>query len=99
MAITSVLTVRVRDGKMKEILENLKSVKRIVERAGGTYRVVREIFGATPNALSSVSEYPDWNSLAKVRSDPEMQQLLLRLRDSSPTADPLVAALVEDVAS
>jgi uncharacterized protein (DUF1330 family) len=98
MAIISVLTLRVRDGKMSEVLENLKTVKRVVERAGGKYQVVQELFGAAPRTLSAISEYPDWNGLAKVRSDPDMQQLMLRLRDTiNPSADPLAASIVEDV--
>jgi len=98
MAIMTVLTVRIRDGKTSQVLEDLKTVKRAVERAGGKYRLVQQVFGANPRTLSSISEYPDWNSIGKLRSDPEMQQLLARIRDNTdPAADPVAASLVEDV--
>jgi hypothetical protein len=42
MAISAAVTFRVRDGKLGEQLENLKAVKRIVERGGGTFRVYRQ---------------------------------------------------------
>jgi hypothetical protein len=46
MAISSVLTFHVRDGKHEKQVENLRSVKRLVERGGGTFTVHRQIFGS-----------------------------------------------------
>jgi hypothetical protein len=88
MAISSVVTFHVRDGRHGEQVENLKAVKRIVERGGGTFRVHRQVFGSQVNHLVVVSEYKDWNGFAKVRSDPEFSQLVERIRASAnPAAD------------
>ena len=92
MAISSVVTFRVRDGREGEQLENLKAVKRLVERGGGTFRVHRQIFGSQVNHLVVVSEYKDWNGLVKVRSDPEFSQLIERIRGSANPAADLVGA-------
>ena len=88
MAISSVVTFHVRDGRHGEQVENLKAVKRIVERGGGTFRVHRQVFGSQVNHLVVVSEYKDWNGFAKVRSDPEFSQLVERIRaNANPAAD------------
>ena len=39
MAISAVVTFRIRDGRHGDQVENFKAVKRLVERAGGTFRV------------------------------------------------------------
>jgi len=76
----------------------IKTVKRVVEKAGGRYRAVRQVFGPNPNAISSIAEFDDWNGLAKMRSDPEMQQLRARiLQNASPAADAIAGILVEDI--
>jgi len=99
MAIMSVITVKARDGKTSEVIENFKIVKRIVERAGGKYRVVQQVYGANPRVLSAISEFSDWSAFGKVRSDPEMQQLMARIRDNAnPAADPIAATVVEEIA-
>ena len=92
MAISSVVTFRVRDGREGEQVENLKAVKRLVERGGGTFRVHRQRFGSQVNHLVAVSEYKDWNSFAKVRSDPEFSQLVERIRGTANPAADLVGA-------
>ena len=98
MAISSAVTFRVRDGKVGEQLENLKAVKKIVERGGGTFRVHRQVFGAQANSLIAVSEYKDWNVLAKVRSDPEFSKLVERIRGSAtPAGDMVSADLYEEI--
>jgi hypothetical protein len=98
MPISAVITFRPRDGRMGEQLENLKTVKRLVERAGGTFRVHRQTFGAQANALVAVSEYKDWSGLAKVRSDPEFNQTVERIRSSAnPAADIVGGDLYEEI--
>jgi len=92
MAISSVVTFHVRDGRLGEQMENLQAVKRLVERGGGTFRVHRQIFGSQVNHLAVVSEYKDWNGFAKVRSDPEFVQLVERIRGSTNPAAELVGA-------
>ena len=99
MAISAVVTFHVRDGKHEAQVENLKGVKRLVERGGGTFLVHRQIFGSQVNRLVVVSEYKDWNSFATVRSDPEFLQLVEGIRRSSnPAADLVGADLSEELA-
>jgi hypothetical protein len=98
MAISSVITFRVRDGRLGEQIESLKALKRVVERGGGTFRVHRQTFGAQANTLVSVSEYKDWNGLAKVRSDPEFVQTVERIRSApNPPADLVGADMYEEI--
>lgn len=98
MSIAAVVSFRPRDGRLGEQLENLKAVKRLVERAGGTFRVHRQIFGAQANTLIAVSEYKDWNGLAKLRSDPEFLQLVDRIRSGpNPAADLIGADVYEEL--
>lgn len=98
MSIAAVVSFRPRDGRLGEQLENLKAVKRLVERAGGTFRVHRQIFGAQANTLIAVSEYKDWNGLAKLRSDPEFLQLVDRIRfGPNPAADLIGADVYEEL--
>ena len=82
MAISAVVTFHVRDGRQGEQVENLKAVKRLVERGGGTFRVHRQLFGSQVNHLFIVSEFKDWNGFAKVRSDPEFSQLVERFAEA-----------------
>jgi hypothetical protein len=98
MAVSAVITFRARDGRLSEQLENLKGIKRLVERAGGTFRVHRQLFGTQVNTLVAVSEYKDWNGFAKVRSDPEFAETVQRIRASAnPAADIVAGDLYEDL--
>jgi uncharacterized protein (DUF1330 family) len=98
MAVSSVLSFRARDGRMGEQLENLKGVKKQVERAGGTFRVHRQLFGSAANTLIAVSEFKDWNGLAKLRSDPEFAKLVDRIRSNpNPAADIVAGDLYEEL--
>jgi hypothetical protein len=100
MAITLATMLKVRPGKQNELFENLKTVKKAVERAGGTYAVRREVAGPQPNNIITVAQYPDWSHLGKVRSDPEVQKLMDRIRSSSdPAAEPVTTTIFEDVAT
>ena len=92
------LSFRPRDGRLGEQLENLKAVKRLMERAGGTFRVHRQLFGPQANTLVSVSEYKDWNGFAKLHSDSEYIQLVDRIRSSAnPAADIVAGELYEEL--
>jgi hypothetical protein len=98
MAISAVITFRARDGRLGEQLENLKGIKRLVERAGGTFRVHRQLFGTQVNTLVAVSEYQDWNGFAKLRSDSEFVQLVNRIRSGpNPAADTVGGDLYEEL--
>ena len=79
-------------------MENFKAVKRLVQGAGGTFRVHRQLFGAQINTLIAVSEYKDWNGFAKVRSDPEFLKLVERIRSSAnPASDIISGDLFEEI--
>ena len=98
MAISAAITFRARDGRLGEQLENLKVIKRLVEGAGGTFRVHRQLFGAQINTLIAVSEYKDWNGFAKVRSDSEFLKTIERIRSSAnPAADIIGGELYEEI--
>jgi len=99
MAVTVAVTLKVHPGKQNELFETLKTIKKIVQRAGGTYVVRRQVAGALPNSIIAVSQYPDWNSLGKFRSDPELQKVMDQIRSSKePAAEPVTTAILEDVA-
>ena len=99
MAITVGTMLKVRPGKQNELFETLRTVKKAVERAGGTYSVRREVAGPQPNGIITVAQYPDWGHLGKFRSDPELQKLMDRIRSSSdPAAEPVTTTIFEDVA-
>ncbi len=98
MAVSAAITFRARDGRLGEQLENLKAIKRLVEGAGGTFRVHRQLFGAQINTLIAVSEYKDWNGFAKIRSDSEFLKLVERIRSSAnPAADIVGGDLFEEI--
>ena len=51
----SIVNFHVKPGKYSQLFEVLKTIKKIVERAGGTLIVSREIFGPrTPETLSQL---------------------------------------------
>ena len=98
MTLVAASAFRVHPGRLGELLENLKMVKKAVEHAGGTYSVRRQIVGPQPNNIFAVAQYPDWNALAKVRSDAELRQLLERVRSNpNPAAELLASSILEDV--
>jgi hypothetical protein len=98
MAVTSVNVFRVHPGRLNELLENLKTVKKVVERAGGTYSLRRQVYGPQPNSIFAVAQYPDWSGLAKVRSDPEIRQFMDRNRaNTNPASEMVTSTILEDV--
>ena len=98
MAVSAAITFRARDGRLGEQLENLKVIKRLVEGAGGTFRVHRQLFGAQVNTLIAVSEYKDWTVFAKVRSDSEFLKTIERIRsNANPAADIIGGELYEEI--
>jgi hypothetical protein len=98
MAVSAAITFRARDGRLGEQLENLKVIKRLVEGAGGTFRVHRQLFGAQVNTLIAVSEYKDWTVFAKVRSDSEFLKTVERIRsNANPAADIIGGELYEEI--
>ena len=96
MAVLSVAVSRVRDGQRTQTLDALKAIKKFVERAGGTFRVSAQMYGGQAGALVSVSEFADWNGLAKFRSDPELRQLRERI-SADPPFDLVEMAVYEEL--
>ena len=72
MVISSLVTFHGRDGRQSEQVENLKAVKRLVER-GDTFRVHRQLFGSRSTVFAVLNEYKDWNGFVKVRSEPSFR--------------------------
>jgi hypothetical protein len=77
----------------------LKIPKRFVERAGSTFNVRRQAFGAQPNDVVAVAQYADWAALQRLGRTPELVQFLERQRtNSNPLADLVATAVHQDVA-
>ena len=99
MSVTAVIVFRVHPGKLNEFLENQRTAKKLIEKAGGTHSLRRQVYGAQPGHFAVVAQYPDWQGLGKVRSDPEFRQMLERVRDAAnPAAEQVAASVFEDVA-
>ena len=99
MAVRSVINFHVRAGKYNQLFEVLKTIKKIVERAGGTFIVSREVFGPETGNVVAVGQYPDWNAFAKFRSDGELDKFLEKVRSNiDPPADVVASAVFEEVA-
>jgi hypothetical protein len=99
MAVRSAVNFHVRPGKYSQLFEVLKTIKKIVERAGGTFIVNREIFGPEAGNIVAVAQYPDWGAFAKFRSDGELEKFLEKVRSNTdPPADVVASAVFEEVA-
>jgi hypothetical protein len=99
MKVTGVVAFHVRPGKTAELMERIKTVSGILERAGGAnIKILRQVFGPTPGHIAVVAEYPDWNAFAKARMDTEFQQVLERFNTHpDPPAEMVVAGLFEEI--
>jgi hypothetical protein len=99
MAVRSIVNFHVKPGKYSQLFEVLKTIKKIVERAGGTLIVSREIFGPQTGNIVAVGQYPDWNAFAKFRSDAELEKFLEKMRaNADPPAEVVGSAVFEEVA-
>ena len=98
MTVRSVVVFHPRPGKDGQLLEAIKTVKKIIERNGGTLMVTRQVIGPQPGDVVAVAQYDDWNGFGKVRSDSELQQLLERMRNNpDPPADVVASAAYEEI--
>jgi hypothetical protein len=98
MTVTSVVAFHVRAGKEGQLLEAIKTVKKIIERVGGTVKVNRQVFGPQPGDVVVVAEYADWSGLAKLRSDADFQQFVEKMRNNPDLpADFVLTAVFEEV--
>lgn len=82
--VTSVLVARVRDGQTDEVLKIYGRVKKAAERLGAKARVLQQMYGPYPQAISFVSEFDSWPAYAayveKVDKDSEFQAILADAR-------------------
>ena len=98
MAVRAVVVFHPRPGKDSQLLEAIKAVKKIIERNGGALVVNRQVLGPQPGDVVAVSQYEDWSGYGKVRSDPELQQFLDRMRSNpDPPADVVASAAYEEI--
>jgi hypothetical protein len=97
-AVRSAVNFHVHPGRYADLFEALKTVKKIVERAGGTFTVNRQAIGPQPGNVVALSQYADWGALAKVRSDPEFVQFLETIRNNpNPAADIVASSVFDEV--
>ena len=78
--IRAVLNFRVKAGKESDLLEAAKTVKKLVDRLGVTFFVVRQVVGPESGNIIAVHQYSDWNHFAKVQSDREIAQFVEGVR-------------------
>jgi hypothetical protein len=98
MAVRAVVNFHPRPGRAADLFEGLKTVKKIVERAGGTFIVNRQVLGAQTGDVVAVSQFADWGTFAKMRSDPEFAQFLETMRNNpNPPMDVVASAVYEEV--
>jgi len=98
MAIISVVVLKPRPGGHGQTLEMMSTIKRLVEKAGGTFRASIQVIGSASGTIGGISEYSGWDGLAKFRSDPEFRQFLDRARgNANPPYDVIDSAVYEDV--
>jgi len=100
-AILAVTTIRVRDGKFEEALAGLGNLKKIIERAGGSYRLVTQMYGATPATVTSIVETAGWTEFgalgAKLEADADYQGFVAALR-ANPWADVVTRGVSTELA-
>jgi hypothetical protein len=97
-AVLSAVNVHVHPGRYAELFEALKTLKKIVERTGGTFTLNRQAIGPQPGNVVGLSRYADWGGYAKLRSDPEFVRLLETMRNNSnPPADIVASSVYEEV--
>ena len=89
-AVLAVTTARVRDGKFPAALAQYAKLKAIIERAGGKYRLVTQLYGATPMTVTSIVEVGSWAEFGalneKLEADSDYQAFVAEAR-ANPWAD------------
>jgi len=88
--VLAVTTARIRDGKFQIALDQFGKLRTIIERAGGKYRVVTQVYGATPTTVTSIVETASWAAFGalgeKLEADPDYQAFIAAAR-VNPWAD------------
>jgi hypothetical protein len=98
-AVRAVVNFRVKPGKEADLLQAVGTVKKHVERLGGTFFVVRQVAGPESGNIVAVQQYSGWDHFAKAASDREFAQLLEGVRrDTDPPWESLTVSMSEEVA-
>ena len=96
--VRTVVNFRVKAGNEAKLLEALKAAKKLNDRLGATFFVVRQVAGPEPGNIVAVIQYSDWNHFARAQSDLEVAQFLETVRkDTNPPWDSLVVSVSEEV--
>ena len=96
--IRAVVNFRVKAGKEADLLEAAKTVKKHVERLGGTFFIVRQFAGPESGNIVAVSQYSDWSQFAKAAGDREWAQFLDNVRrDTNPPWESLTVSISEEI--
>jgi hypothetical protein len=97
--IRVVVNFRVKAGKEGELLQAAGAFKKVVERLGGAYLVVRQVAGPETGNIVVVHQYTGWDHFAKAVSDREGVQLMEAVRrDTSPPYESFTVSISEEVA-
>jgi hypothetical protein len=97
--IRTVVNFRVKAGNEAKLLEALRAAKKLFDRLGTTFFVVRQVYGPESGNIAAVTQYSDWNHFARAQSDLEVAQFLETVRkDTNPPWDSLAVSVNEEVA-
>jgi quinol monooxygenase YgiN len=99
MPVRTVFLFQVHRGRQNEWLEGLRTVKKVVDRVGGTLSAAVQMVGPTPGHCVVVGQYTDWATLAKVRMDPAYTAFVAQASaNPNPPAELTSVAIYEDIA-
>jgi len=100
-AVLAVTTSRIRDGKFQEAVGNYGKLRKIIERAGGKFRVVTQMYGATPTTVTVIVETAGWTEFgalgAKLEADADYQGFIAAAR-ANPWGDIVARGVSTEIA-
>ena len=100
MAVATVTSWRVREGKLDGFLAHAAQGRKLLERHGGEVRVWQVQFGAQPGNVAVVVSHENMRVYGefatKLQADEEWQQFLAEIR-TNPTADLVANSLISEV--
>jgi hypothetical protein len=97
-AVRAVINFKVKAGRLADLFEGLRTVKKTVERLGANVAVNRQAFGPEPDSIVMVVQWASWDALSKARGDSEFERLLETMRSNpNPAFESVARALYEEV--
>lgn len=100
MAVATVTSWRVREGKLEGFIEHAAQGRKLLERHGGEVRVWQVQLGAQPGIVSVVVSHEDMRAYGeyamKLQADEEWQRFLAEIR-ANPAADLVANSLISEV--